>query len=63
MKDLRQAAGGVILCIGDMIYDTQTDSMGFLWKRERKIDIIADDIYVWHVHWFRNKNAPPIWVS
>ena len=35
-----------------MIYDVRTKSRGFLKSRERKIDIIEDDIYVWDIFWF-----------
>jgi hypothetical protein len=38
--------------VGDMIYDIRTKSRGFLRKRERRIDIIEDDIYIWWITWF-----------
>ncbi len=50
--DLRSAASHVILHVGDMIYDIRTKSRGFLRKRERRIDIIEDDIYIWWIAWF-----------
>jgi hypothetical protein len=50
--DLREAASHVILHVGDMIYDIRTKSRGFLRKRERRIDIIEDDIYIWWITWF-----------
>jgi hypothetical protein len=50
--DLRKAASHVILHVGDMIYDIRTKSRGFLRKRERRIDIIEDDIYIWWITWF-----------
>tara|TARA_R100000951_G_scaffold104735_1_gene98083 strand:+ start:558 stop:836 length:279 start_codon:yes stop_codon:yes gene_type:complete len=50
--DLRSAASHVILHVGDMIYDIRTKSRGFLRKRERRIDIIEDDIYIWWITWF-----------
>ena len=52
LNELRDQASHVILHVGDMIYDVRTKSKGFLRKRERKIDIIEDDIYVWSVIWF-----------
>ena len=52
LEELRDQASHVILHVGDMIYDVRTKSKGFLRKRERKIDIIEDDIYVWSVFWF-----------
>lgn len=51
-NDLRRAASHVILHVGDMIYDIRTKSRGFLRKRERRIDIIEDDIYIWWITWF-----------
>jgi len=52
LEELRDQASHVILHVGDMIYDVRTKSRGFLTKRERKIDIIEDDIYVWSIFWF-----------
>jgi len=51
-EELRDQASHVILHVGDMIYDVRTKSKGFLTKRERKIDIIEDDIYIWSIVWF-----------
>ena len=52
LEELRDQASHVILHVGDMIYDIRTKSRGFLRKRERKIDIVEDDIFVWSVFWF-----------
>ena len=52
LEELRDQAEHVILHVGDMIYDVRTKSRGFLKLRERKIDIIEDDIYVWSIFWF-----------
>ena len=52
IEELRDQASHVILHVGDMIYDVRTKSRGFLKLRERKIDIIEDDIYVWSIFWF-----------
>ena len=52
IEELRDEASHVILHVGDMIYDVRTKSRGFLRKRERKIDILEDDIYVWTIIWF-----------
>tara|TARA_R100000951_G_C2591099_1_gene165049 strand:+ start:51 stop:332 length:282 start_codon:yes stop_codon:yes gene_type:complete len=52
IEELRDEASHVKLHVGDMIYDVRTKSRGFLRKRERKIDILEDDIYVWTVFWF-----------
>ena len=55
--DLRRAASRVILHVGDMIYDIRTKSRGFLRKRERRIDIIEDDIYIWWITWFSEDDS------
>ena len=52
IEELCDQASHVILHVGDMIYDVRTKSRGFLKLRERKIDIIEDDIYVWSIFWF-----------
>jgi|TARA_R110000823_G_scaffold252834_1_gene375377 hypothetical protein len=53
--ELRNKTKHVILEEGDMICDTRTGSKGFLIERERRVDIVRDDIYVWHVYWFSKK--------
>ena len=55
MEELRESTKYVILEVGDMICDTRTGSKGFLIRRERRIDIVRDDIYVWHITWFSKK--------
>ena len=52
LEELRDHASHVILHVGDMIYDIRTKSKGFLRKRERKIDIVEDDIFIWTIIWF-----------
>ena len=52
IEELRDEASHVILHVGDMIYDIRTKSRGFLRQRERKSDIIEDDIFVWSIFWF-----------
>lgn len=52
LSDLRGAASRVMLHVGDMIYDVRTKSRGFLRKRERRIDIVEDDIFIWWITWF-----------
>ena len=55
MEELRDKTKHVILDEGDMICDTRTGSKGFLIERERRVDIVRDDIFVWHVYWFSKK--------
>ena len=52
IEELRDEASHVTLHVGDMIYDVRTKSKGFLRKRERKIDIVEDDIFIWTIIWF-----------
>ena len=52
LEDLHKEAEHVILSVGDMIYDSRTKSRGFLQSRERRIDIVKDDIYIWSIMWF-----------
>jgi hypothetical protein len=59
LDELHDDAAHVILCVGDMIYDIRTKSKGFLKSRERRIDIIEDDIYIWTVFWFSQEEDNP----
>ena len=54
VDDLRHEASRVTLHVGDMVYDVRTKSRGFLTKRERRIDIVEDDIYIWSIYWVYN---------
>ena len=36
-----------------MIRDTRSGSLGFLILRERRVDIVLDDVYVWWIQWFK----------
>ena len=57
LNDLRDAAAHVTLHVGDMIYDVRTKSRGFLTRRERRIDIVEDDIFIWWVTWFSQEEG------
>jgi len=59
LDELRDDAAHVILCVGDMIHDIRTKSKGFLKSRERRIDIIEDDIYIWTIFWFSQEEDNP----
>ena len=39
------------LSVGDLLIDNVSGRVGVLVKRERKISIEDDDIYVWMVYW------------
>jgi hypothetical protein len=54
MKDLYSAMEGVILNVGDLIVDETTGFVALLISRERRIDMIYDDMYFWHVRWVKN---------
>ena len=57
LEELRDEAEHVILHVGDMIYDVRTKSRGFLRERERRIDIVEDDIFIWWVTWFTQEEG------
>ncbi len=52
--DLQSALKGVILKVGDLIVDETTGFVALLIERERRIDMICDDMYFWHVKWIKN---------
>ncbi len=52
--DLQSALKGVILRVGDLIVDETTGFVALLIERERRIDMIYDDMYFWHVKWIKN---------
>ena len=39
------------MSVGDVIIESSTGNVGFLIKRERRIDMIQDDMYFWTVKW------------
>ena len=41
----------ICLSVGDLLIDNVSGRIGVLVKRERKISIEDDDIYVWMVFW------------
>ena len=54
MEDLQTALKGVILRVGDLVVDETTGFVALLLERERRIDMIYDDMYFWHVSWIKN---------
>ena len=52
--ELQSALKGVILRVGDLIVDETTGFVALLIERERRIDMIYDDMYFWHVKWIKN---------
>jgi len=53
-KELQNKAKHVILNIGDIIVDNVGGHIGILTKRNRHIDMVEDDIFVWEVKWINN---------
>ena len=54
MEDLQTALKGVILRVGDLVVDETTGFVALLLERERRIDMIYDDLYFWHIKWIKN---------
>ena len=52
--DLQESLESVILSVGDIIIDTFSGYSGMLMKRERRIDMLDDDMYFWHIKWMTN---------
>ena len=52
--DLQSALKGDILKVRDLIVDETTGFVALLIERERRIDMIYDDMYFWHVKWIKN---------
>ncbi len=51
LKSLREQTSRVILNRGDIIIDLVTGFAGTLLTRERHIDPIDDDVFLWEVQW------------
>ena len=52
--DLQEKLKSVTLSVGDIIIDTFSGYTGMLLKRERRIDILEDDMYFWKIKWMTN---------
>lgn len=51
MEALREGLNAIVLKPGDIIIDHLAGYVGILLKRDRRIDIVQDDIYFWEVRW------------
>ena len=51
---LQEKLESVTLSVGDIIIDMFSGYTGMLVKRERRIDMMDDDMYFWHVKWMTN---------
>ncbi len=61
--ELQSKAKHVILSVGDIIVDNIGGHIGILTKRNRHIDMVEDDVFVWEVKWinkikFEHHNMP-----
>lgn len=54
LKELQDKAKYVILNVGDIIVDNVGGHIGILTQRNRHIDMIEDDVFVWEVKWINN---------
>ena len=52
--DLQEKLNSVTLNIGDIIIDTFSGYTGMLVKRDRRIDMMDDDMYFWEIKWMTN---------
>ena len=50
-RALEEELESIVLSVGDVIIESSTGNVGFLVKRERRIDIVHDDMYFWNIKW------------
>ena len=50
-KALKEYTDLINLNIGDIIVDTDSGDIGILTKKNRHIDMVVDDIFIWHIKW------------
>jgi hypothetical protein len=48
---LNEELDTIELSPGDVIIESSTGNVGFLVRRERRIDMVHDDMYFWEVRW------------
>ena len=51
IKALQEELDSINLSSGDIIIDVETNAVGFLIERIRRVDIVEDDIYFWKIKW------------
>jgi hypothetical protein len=51
MSALHEELESIELKPGDIIIDHMAGYVGVLIKRERRIDIVQDDMYFWQIRW------------
>ena len=57
-QTLREELSAINFSTGDIIIEVATGNIGFLVKRERRIDIELDDMYFWEVQWADDSLVP-----
>ena len=50
-RALSEELNTITLSAGDVIIEASTGNVGFLVKRNRRIDIVYDDMYFWEIKW------------
>ena len=61
MDALKDELDSVVLNVGDIIVDHLSGYVGILLRRERRIDMIEDDLYFWEIRWassFQSRKKP-----
>ena len=53
-KSLKEHIDLINLNIGDIIVDTDNGDIGILTKKNRHIDMVVDDIFIWNIKWSSN---------
>ena len=53
-KLLKDRINLINLNIGDIIVDTDNGDIGILTKKNRHIDMVVDDIFIWNIKWSGN---------
>ena len=51
MEALREELDAIALKPGDIIVDHLIGYVGILLRRDRRIDMVQDDVYFWEVRW------------
>ena len=49
--DIEFECDNICLSVGDLLIDNVSSRIGVLVKRDRRISIEDDDIYVWMIYW------------
>jgi hypothetical protein len=50
-RALEEELKSISLSPGDVIIESSTGNVGFLVRRQRRIDMVYDDMYFWEIKW------------